>query len=76
MSVQNYIENLQFSVFRFDWKWLSFKDMIWRHENYSEKIRQVELFNFEDIQNYYTAKLFRQSSRKNNSSVTVLHSWN
>jgi len=45
-----------------------------RHENYSEKIKQVKLFNFEDIQNYYAAKLFRQSSRKNNSSATVLHS--
>jgi len=42
-----------------------------RHENYSEKIRQVELFNFKDIQNYYAAKLFKQSSRKNNSSATV-----
>ncbi len=40
------------------------------------KIRQVELFNFEDIQNYYAAKLFKQSSRKNNSSETVVHSWN
>ncbi len=28
------------------------------------------------IQNYHTAKLFRQSSRKNNSSTTVLRSWN
>jgi len=36
-----------------------------RHKNYSKKkIRQVELFNFEDIQNYYAAKLFRQSIRK------------
>jgi len=41
-----------------------------------KKIRQVELFNFEGIQNYYAAKLFRQSSRKNNSSATVVHSWN
>ncbi len=47
-----------------------------RHEDYSKKIKQVELFNFKDIQNYYAAKLFKQSSRKNNSSVTVLHSWN
>ena len=28
-----------------------------RHENYSEKTRQIELFNFKDIQNYYAAKL-------------------
>ena len=41
--------------------------MMRRHENYSKKIRQIELFNFKDIQNYYAAKLFRQSSRKNNS---------
>ncbi len=51
---------------------------IWREDTriILKKIKQVELFNFEDIQNYYAVKLFRQSSRKNNSSATVIHSWN
>ncbi len=35
-----------------------------------------QIIQFRRHQNYYAAKLFRQSSRKNNSSATVLHSWN
>ena len=34
---QKHIKNLQFSVLRFDWKQLLFKDMMWKYENYSEK---------------------------------------
>jgi hypothetical protein len=28
-----------------------------RHRNYSEKIRQIRLLNFKDIQNYYAVEL-------------------
>jgi len=33
-----------------------------RHRNHSEKIEKIEIFNFEDIQNYHTVRnLFRVS---------------
>jgi len=50
--------------------------MTQRHRNHSEKIEKIELFNFEDIQNYHTAKLLRQDSKKANSDETVIHSEN
>ncbi len=50
VNVQNYIENLQFSVLRSDWKWLSFEDMTRRHENYSKK---------SDKLNYSISKTYR-----------------
>ncbi len=50
--------------------------MTQRHRNHSEKIEKIEKFNFEDIQNYHTAKLLRQDSEKANSDATVIHSEN
>ncbi len=50
---------------------------IWREDTRIILKNQISwIINVKDIQNYYTAKLFKQSSRKNNSNATVLHSWN